>query len=153
MSRLDFNCKRNFKWPSMQRWHYLMYNATLKTVWDQLCRGEHILCPPPCLKNPFFEKNIDTFFNYVNYSINYTLPYYSVHNIFMCAPLRGGARFQPLSLMPLLIKYELDIIVFVSLNYSFSLVGFLGKRPVHLLLIWINRETHRIKHFLSRKNG
>ena len=33
---------------------------------------------PPPLKNPFFEKNIDTFFNYANYSS--ILPYYERYN-------------------------------------------------------------------------
>ena len=34
-----------------------------------------VVSPPTPLK-PGFEKNIDTFFNYLNYSIIYTLPYY-----------------------------------------------------------------------------
>ena len=51
-----------------------------KGVREHLCRGRGQFCAPllatlwgPPLKNPLFWKNIDNFFNYVNYSIIYII--------------------------------------------------------------------------------
>ena len=56
-------------------------NILRQGVREHLCRGGGTFFAPPLgnivtplLKTPFLKKN-DTFFNYVNYSIIYTLPY------------------------------------------------------------------------------
>ena len=51
-----------------------------------------------------------------------------------------------------LIKFELDIHVFVYLNYSFSFEVSLLNLLAHFLLIRNNGEIIRVKHLLSQKN-
>ena len=51
-----------------------------------------------------------------------------------------------------LINYELDINVFVSLNSSFSFAISLREWLAHFLLKRSNVETHRNKHFSCQKN-
>ena len=51
-----------------------------------------------------------------------------------------------------LIKYELDTNVFVSLNRFFFICGFSAKAIFAFLVLRVNGETHRNKHFSSQKN-
>ena len=46
---------------------------------------------------------------------------------------------------------ELEIHVFVSLNFLFNL-WFLCKSDLRIILIIINRKIHRNKHFVSQEN-
>ena len=52
-----------------------------------------------------------------------------------------------------LINYELEIIVYETLNCLFSFAGSLQKWLAHSLLIRNNRVNHRNKHFSIRKSG
>ena len=65
-------------------------NSWIRGIREHLCRGGGTCCsplgnivPPLKVKPPFFEKNIDTFFNYVNYSIMYVHRHPSILHMFL----------------------------------------------------------------------